>query len=63
MSKAKNFDFMVFGTFGQEKISVISDTTATAVQLAKNFEIDGVKPLRVELVDTRTTNFKFLRTE
>lgn len=63
MANAITYRFMVFGSFGQTTINVITDSTPDAVRIAENFEIDGVRPLKVELIDERNLNIKLLGSE
>lgn len=62
MANAINYRFMVFGSFGQTTINVITSSIPDAVRIAENFEIDGVRPLKVELIDERNLNVKLLGT-
>jgi hypothetical protein len=51
---------MVFGSFGQTTINVITSSIPDAVRIAEQFEIDGQRPLKVELIDERNLNVKLL---
>ena len=62
MKNAITYRFMVFGSFGQTTINVITTDIPDAVRIAENFEIDGVLPLKVELIDERNLNVKLLGT-
>ena len=62
MANAKTYRFMVFGSFGKTTINVITTDIPDAVRIAENFEIDGVLPLKVELIDERNLNVKLLGT-
>jgi hypothetical protein len=53
---------MVFGSFGKTTINVITTDIPDAVRIAENFEIDGVLPIKVELIDERNLNVKLLGT-
>jgi hypothetical protein len=60
MKNAITYRFMVFGSFGKATINVITSSIPDAVKLAENFEIDGQRPIKVELIDERNLNVKFL---
>ena len=62
MANAITYRFMVFGSFGKTTINVITSSIPDAVRIAENFEIDGVRPLKVELIDERNLNVKLLGT-
>lgn len=60
MKNAITYRFMVFGSFGQTTINVITSSIPEAVKLAKDFEIDGERPLKVELIDERNLGVRLL---
>jgi hypothetical protein len=60
MKNAITYRFMVFGSFGKTTINVITSSIPEAVQIAEQFEIDGVRPIKVELIDERNLNVKLL---
>jgi len=60
MKNAITYRFMVFGSFGQTTINVITSSIPDAVRIAEQFEIDGQRPLKVELIDERNLGVRLL---
>lgn len=60
MKNAITYRFMVFGSFGQTTINVITSSIPDAVRIAEQFEIDGQRPIKVELIDERNLGVRLL---
>ena len=60
MKNAITYRFMVFGSFGQTTINVITSSIPDAIRIAEQFEIDGQRPIKVELIDERNLGVRLL---
>lgn len=63
MAEVKYFQFAVFGVRGVERIEVIAETIPEAVKIAEEWELDGQRPIKVELMNTHKSKYQFVGKE
>lgn len=57
------YQFAVFGLAGVDKIEVIATSIREAIATAEAWELDGKRPLKVELMSYQLGKYELLGTE
>ena len=63
MAKANFYRFAVYGISGVERIEVIATNVPEAVKTAEEWELDGQRPIKVELMSSTASKYEMLGTE
>ncbi|MGI9143010.1 MAG: hypothetical protein ACR2IJ_07445 [Fluviibacter sp.] len=63
MAKVNYYQFAIFGIAGVDKIEVIAASLPEAVKIAEEWELDGKRPIKVELMNYQLGKYELLGTE
>jgi hypothetical protein len=63
MAKANYYQFAIFGIAGVNRIEVVATNVPEAVKTAEEWELDGQRPIKVELISSTAGKYEMLGTE